>query len=77
MLDLARELVKFAYGFDPYEWWDNYDTLEDAVTETCRMLYSKPHRKGIASALKCIVEWHDDDETASEAVKLYRAVMAL
>ena len=76
-LKLTAKHIGDMCGMDLYEFKDCYDNLEEFITETAKCLWLSSHRKAIATALKEIVEWHDDDETASEASMLYREVMSL
>lgn len=77
MRKLAEKLCTFMCGTDLYEFKDCYDSLEEFITETAKCLWLSVHRKAIATALKEIVEWHEDDETAREAYELYCAVKAI
>lgn len=77
MRKLAEKICTFMCGVDLYEAKDCYDSLEEFISETAKCLWLSSHRKAIATALKEIVEWHDDDETAREAYDLYKEVMEI
>lgn len=77
MRKLAEKICTFMCGTDLYEAKDCYDSLEEFITETAKCLWLSVHRKAIATALKEIVEWHEDDETAREAYELYKEVVAI
>lgn len=77
MRKLAEKICTFMMGVDLYEFKDCYESLEEFITETAKCLWLSSHRKAIAAALKEIVEWHEDDDTAKEAYELYREVVAL
>lgn len=77
MRELATNIVLFMMGFDWYEANDQWETVNGAVEDMTRQLYSKPHRKAIAGAMKDIAEWCEYDDDASVAATLYRQIVAL
>lgn len=77
MEGLAKRIAKFMWGEDTYHAKDSYDSIEELITEITKMMYLKAYRIAVASSLKSIIEFHEDDETASEASLLYREVVEM
>lgn len=77
MEDLGRRVAEFMWHEDTYHAQDSYDNIMELITEVVKQLYVTVYRMAIAGTLKAIAEWHESDETASEASLLYREVMSL
>lgn len=76
---LAARIVQFVKDYNPYDFWDAYDSTEDAEVDHLEML-----DKGCTGAILdfledardyCLSAW--DCETADTAEELISAVLAI
>lgn len=65
---LSYQIATFSRDFDPYEFDDCFDSLEECAEQVARMLDSEP--ASVYDALLRMIPYTADAEQAKEAVRL-------
>jgi hypothetical protein len=67
--DFATQVDELMYGYDAYDYRDNYDNREDRLSETIREILSG-NTEGIQETLEEITEYCNDSDVVDEATRL-------